>query len=61
MRRLTAENVTYIYQGKYQKVEALKEVSCTFEEGKLYAVIGQSGRESLSGAECWQMGRISAR
>lgn len=43
MRRLTAENVTYIYQGKYQKVEALKEVSCTFEEGKLYAVIGQSG------------------
>ena len=73
MRRLTAENVTYIYQGKYQKVEALKEVSCTFEEGKLYAVIGQSGSgkstllsilaalESLSGAECWQMGRISAR
>lgn len=43
MRRLTAENVTYIYQGKYQKVEALKEVSCTFESGKLYAVIGQSG------------------
>lgn len=43
MKRLAAENVTYIYQGKYQKVEALKEVSCTFESGKLYAVIGQSG------------------
>ena len=73
MRRLTAENVTYIYQGKYQKVEALKEVSCTFEEesfmrssvspaveNPLYYLSWQA-LESLSGAECWQMGRISAR
>lgn len=43
MKSLAAENITYVYQGKYQKVEALKEVSCTFQEGKLYAVIGQSG------------------
>lgn len=43
MQKLTAEKVTYIYQGKYQKVEALKEVSCTFAEGNLYAVIGHSG------------------
>ena len=43
MQKLTAEKVTYIYQGKYQKVEALKEISCTFAEGNLYAVIGHSG------------------
>lgn len=43
MQKLTAEKVTYIYQGKYQKVETLKEVSCTFAEGNLYAVIGHSG------------------
>ena len=43
MQKLTAEKVTYIYQGKYQKVEALKEVSSTFAEGNLYAVIGHSG------------------
>lgn len=71
MQKLTAEKVTYIYQGKYQKVEALKEVSCTFAEGNLYAVIGHSGSGKstllsiLAGlgkparAECWQTGRIS--
>ncbi len=40
---LEAKNVHYIYQSKYQKVHALKDVSCTFESGKLYAIIGHSG------------------
>ena len=43
MNVLAAENVSYTYQSKYQKVQALKNVSCTFEAGKLYAIIGQSG------------------
>lgn len=43
MKTLSAEHVTFTYQGKYQKVEALKEVTCTFETGKLYCVIGHSG------------------
>lgn len=40
---LTAENVSYTYQSKYQKVLALKGVSCSFEEGKFYAIVGHSG------------------
>lgn len=40
---LKAEHVSYIYQGKYQKVHALQDVSCTFSYGKLYAVTGRSG------------------
>lgn len=40
---LTAKNLEYIYQSKYQKVQALKNVSCSFETGKFYAIIGHSG------------------
>ena len=40
---LQAENITYIYQSKYQKVQALTDVSCSFEAGKFYAIVGQSG------------------
>lgn len=43
MAVLAAKNVSYTYQSKYQKVQALKNVSCTFEAGKFYAIIGQSG------------------
>ena len=42
MAVLAAENVSYTYQSKYQKVQALKNVSCTFEAGKFYAIIGLS-------------------
>ena len=43
MSVLSAEKVTYIYQSKYQKVQALTEVTCDFEAGKFYAIVGQSG------------------
>ena len=43
MELLETKNVSYTYQGKYQKVEALKNINCHFEKGKLYAIIGQSG------------------
>ena len=43
MSVLTAEKITYIYQSKYQKVQALTDVSCEFEAGKFYAIVGQSG------------------
>ena len=43
MSVLAANKVTYIYQSKYQKVQALTEVSCGFEAGKFYAIVGQSG------------------
>jgi ABC-type lipoprotein export system ATPase subunit len=40
---LEVKDVGYVYQSKYQSIEALKHVSCSFEAGKLYAVIGPSG------------------
>lgn len=40
---IEAENVSYIYQTKYQKTKALSEVSCSFERGKVYAITGKSG------------------
>ncbi len=43
MSVLSAENVSYIYQSKYQKVQALTEVSCKFDAGKFYAIVGHSG------------------
>ena len=43
MERIKVENVSYSYQSKYQIIEAVKEVSCTFESGKMYAVTGESG------------------
>ena len=43
MERIKVEDVSYSYISKYQKIDALRQVSCSFEEGKLYAVIGESG------------------
>lgn len=43
MEKLSVENVSYTYQGKYQKVQALKNISCTFEKQKFYAIVGHSG------------------
>lgn len=40
---IEAEKVGYIYQSKYQKTKALTEVSCSFEQGKVYAITGKSG------------------
>ena len=40
---LRAEHVSYSYQTKYQKVEAVRNVSCAFEKGSFYAIIGESG------------------
>ena len=43
MEILRAEHVSYSYQSKYQKVDAVKDVSCSFERGKFYAIVGESG------------------
>ena len=43
MERVKVEAVTYAYRTKYQTIQALTEVSCTFEAAKMYAVVGESG------------------
>ena len=66
MSVLTAENITYIYQSKYQKVQALTDVSCDFEAGKFYAIVGQSGSgkttllSMLAGLGSPDNGRVTA-
>lgn len=43
MSILTLKDVSYTYKTKYQKVEAVKGISCVFEQGKVYAIVGKSG------------------
>lgn len=43
MALLALNNVSYTYRNRYQKVDAVRNVSCTFEKGKIYAIIGKSG------------------
>lgn len=43
MERIKVENISYSYQSKYQTIEAVKDVSYTFESGTFYAVTGESG------------------
>ena len=43
MERLEARDVRYEYRTKLQLVHAVNGVSCVFEPGKVYAVVGVSG------------------
>ena len=40
---LTATDVTYVYRNAYQTVYAVNGVSCTFDPGQMYAIMGASG------------------
>lgn len=43
MEILNCNNVNYSYEGKYQHTQVLRGVSCSFAEGKIYALVGRSG------------------
>ena len=43
MSFLTVENVNYFYQDGDSKRYILKDISCNFEQGKFYAILGASG------------------
>lgn len=43
MRMIEVKNLSFSYKSKYQVVEALKNISCTFVAGKIYAIYGESG------------------
>lgn len=64
MNILKAEHVSYSYRTKYQTIEAVRDVSCTFETGKMYAITGESGSgkstllSMLAGLDLPQSGRI---
>ncbi len=64
MSILVAENVTFTYENKSQCVKAVNSVSCEFETGKCYAIVGKSGSGKttllslLAGLELPSEGRI---
>ena len=43
MAALELRDVRYTYQTQYQKVEALKGISHSFEAGRVHAIVGRSG------------------
>jgi ABC-type lipoprotein export system ATPase subunit len=43
MAILEMRDVSYSYHSKYQHIEAVKHVTCQFEQGKAYAIAGKSG------------------
>ena len=43
MSVIELRDVKYVYQSQYQRVEALRGISCAFEPGKVYAIMGSSG------------------
>lgn len=43
MHVLELKDICYTYQTQYQKVEALKGISVSFDAGKIYAIVGKSG------------------
>lgn len=43
MEIIKAENVGYVYKTKYQKIEAVKNMTCSFETGKIYSIVGEFG------------------
>ena len=43
MEQIRVEHISYSYQNQYQKIEAVKDISCGFEAGSLYAIVEESG------------------
>ena len=43
MSLLEMQDVSYSYNSKYQRVDALKHIDSGFEQGKVYAIFGKSG------------------
>lgn len=64
MSILKAEHVSYSYRTKYQTIEAVRDVTCEFEAGNLYAITGESGSGKstllslLAGLDVPDSGRI---
>lgn len=43
MEKILLNQVSYSYRTKYQTMHAVKDATCTFESGKVYAITGESG------------------
>lgn len=43
MTILELNDVSYTYTSKHQQINAVIEINCSFERGKVYAIVGKSG------------------
>lgn len=43
MITVSLDKVSYSYRSKYQTIQAVKNVTCTFESATFYAIVGESG------------------
>lgn len=43
MSKIEVNKLSYSYRTKYQTVDAVKNATCAFEEGMVYAITGESG------------------
>lgn len=64
MELLKTENLSFTYRNKFQSVNAVKNVTCAFMQGKCYAIVGKSGSGKttflslLAGLELPTEGRV---
>jgi len=47
MSILALDNVSYTYKSRYQEVQAVKNASFSFQQGKVYALVGKSGKTTV--------------
>ena len=43
MNTIELHDISYSYNSKFQQVHALKNINCSFEQGKAHAIVGKSG------------------
>jgi ABC-type lipoprotein export system ATPase subunit len=43
MSAIELKNVSYSYKGKQQRIDAVKQIDCSFDAGVIYSVVGKSG------------------
>ena len=48
MKILELIDVSYSYNSKYQQVDAIRQINCSFELGKVYAIVGKSGSGTIT-------------
>ena len=64
MSILELKNVNYSYNNKFQTVLAMKDISCSFDRGVVYAIVGKSGSGKstmlslLAGLDVPQSGQV---